>query len=149
MTYSTLRITALAIVALVYLHSRFTQVQWESVVIFPSLGIQFETHRGIAGISLLAARKFIPWSSLEDFLINEGLRGWNVRYYLVSINRTTQGALQLEVAFEVRIIVLVIRYTVLTVANTQNILPRFPVLLEVYRSVQEALQNESEHRSDT
>lgn len=118
------------------------------MVIFPSLGLQLETHRGIAGISLLAARKFIPWSSLEDFLINEGLRGWNVRYYLVAINRTTQGALQLEVAFEVRITVLMI-HLLFSRLRTQNILPRFPVLLEVYRSVQEALQNESEHRSDT
>ena len=71
------------------------------MVILPSLGIQLETHKGFAGLSLLASQKFVPWSSLEDFLINEGLRGWDVRYYCVAINRTLQGSLQLEVAFEV------------------------------------------------
>lgn len=76
----------------------------ESVVILPSLGIQLETHRGLAGHSLFAARRFIPWSSLEDFLINEGIRGWDIRYYLVAINRTPQDALQLEVAFEVSVV---------------------------------------------
>ena len=118
----------------------------ESVVILPSLGIQLETHRGLAGRSLFVARKFIPWSSLEDFLINEGLRGWNVRYYLVAINRTPQGALQLEVAFEVgRKFVFIVS---MLIFSTQNLLPRFPVLLEVYHGVQEALQNEDEHRSN-
>ncbi|KAI0709438.1 hypothetical protein C8Q76DRAFT_799443 [Earliella scabrosa] len=126
---TTARITALTLAVLTFLHTRLTQVQWESVVILPSLGVQLETHRGFAGRSLSVSRKFVPWSSLEDFLINEGLRGWNVRYYLVAMNRTPQGALQLEVAFE-------------------NLLPRFPVLLEVYHGVQEALQNEDEHRSN-
>ena len=31
----------------------------------------------------------------------------------------------------------------------QNILPRFPVLLEVYHAVQEAMQDENEHGSYT
>ncbi|KAI0362307.1 hypothetical protein OH77DRAFT_1388489 [Trametes cingulata] len=110
---------------LCYLYRRTTRVLWESVVIIPSLGLQFETHRGFAGTALSTSRRFMPWSSMEDFLINEGLHGWNIRYYLVAINRTQQGALKLEVAFE-------------------NILPRFPILVEVYHAVQEALQNESE-----
>lgn len=111
---------ALSVVLLLYVYTRFTQTQWgkwlvfyhlshrtlnlpytESVVILPSLGVQFETHKGFAGVSLLAARKFVPWASLEDFLINEGLYGWDVRYYSVAMNRTPQGSLQLEVAFEV------------------------------------------------
>lgn len=65
------------------------------------LGVQLETHRGAAGVSLFVSRRFISWSSLEDFLINEGIRGWDIRYYLVAINRTSQSALQLAVAFEV------------------------------------------------
>ena len=118
----------------------------ESVVILPSLGIQLETHRGFAGRSLSVSRKFVPWSSLEDFLINEGLRGWNVRYYLVAMNRTPQGVLQLEVAFEVgRNFVFIVS---MLIFSTQNLLPRFPVLLEVYHGVQDALQNEDEHRSN-
>lgn len=71
------------------------------MVVFPSLGIQLETHRGFAGVSLLASRTFVAWSSLEDFLINEGIRGWDIRYYLVAITRTSQEAIKLEVAFEV------------------------------------------------
>ncbi|KAI8998477.1 hypothetical protein BD414DRAFT_475183 [Trametes punicea] len=125
-TSSSLHATVAAVLLSVYIYCRITRVIWESVVILPSLGLQFETHRGFAGLSLFSARKFVPWSSLEDFLINEGLRGWNVRYYLVAIHRTQQGTLQLKVAFE-------------------NILPRFPVLLEVYRGVQEALRDESSH----
>ena len=53
-------------------------------------------------LSLSASRTFIPWSSLEDFLINEGIRGWDIRYYLVAITRTSQGDVKLQVAFEVR-----------------------------------------------
>ncbi|OJT14618.1 hypothetical protein TRAPUB_8864 [Trametes pubescens] len=89
------------------------------------MGIQLEAHRGLFGYPLFAARRFIPWSSLEDFLINEGIRGWDIRYYLVALHRTQQDALKLDVAFEA-------------------ILPRFPILLEVYHGVQEALHNENE-----
>ncbi|KAI0724055.1 hypothetical protein C8T65DRAFT_93908 [Cerioporus squamosus] len=91
------RLAASAAVILLYLYSRLTRVLIRGHN--PMLGIQLETHRGVAGYSLLASRK-VP--------------------------------LQLEVAF-------------------QNILPRFPVLLEVYHGVQEALQDEAEneHASDT
>lgn len=117
------------------------------MVILPSLGVQFETHKGFAGISLLAARKFISWASLEDFLINEGLHGWNVRYYCVAVSRTPQGSPQLEVAFEVS--ALAANSSVGKVADhAQNLLPRFPILLEVYRGVQEALQVENEQRGE-
>lgn len=129
---------ALSVVSLLYVYTRSTQIQWgkwlifyhmshwtlnfpytESVVILPSLGVQFETHKGFAGISLLAARKFVPWASLEDFLINEGLYGWNVRYYSVAINRTPQGSLQLEVAFEVGVLPLAIQSGTLLTAPTE------------------------------
>ncbi|KAI9065101.1 hypothetical protein FKP32DRAFT_1568498 [Trametes sanguinea] len=118
-------IAVTALLLLAYLYHRSHRILWESVVVFPSLGLQFETHRGLAGLSLTSTRMFIPWSSLEDFLIHEGLRGWNVRYYVVAITRTQQGVLKLEVPFE-------------------NILPRFPILLEVYRGVHEALRAEHE-----
>ncbi|KAI0372833.1 hypothetical protein BV20DRAFT_990132 [Pilatotrama ljubarskyi] len=122
---SRLHLAFAACLLLWYLYHRMTQVLWESIIIIPSLGLQLETHRGFTGIALSSSRRFLPWSSLEDFLINEGLRGWNVRYYLVAITRTQQGALKLEVAFK-------------------NTLPRFPILLEVYHAVQEALDNGSE-----
>ncbi|KAI0780755.1 GPI-GlcNAc transferase complex, PIG-H component-domain-containing protein [Trametes elegans] len=125
-TWNTYNAIIAASLLLACLHHRVTQILWESVIVLPSLGLQFETHRGFAGVPLSTTRRFIPWTSLEDFLINEGIRGWNIRYYLVAITRTQQGALKLEVAFE-------------------NILPRFPILLEVYHAVQEALHAESEH----
>ncbi|RDX56579.1 hypothetical protein OH76DRAFT_1395693 [Lentinus brumalis] len=124
------RVTASAVVISLYLYLRLTRVLWESVVVFPMLGIQLETHRGVAGYSLLASRKFVPWSCLEDFLINEAIHGWDIRYYLVAVTRTSQDALKLEVAFE-------------------SILPRFPILLEVYHGVQGALQDKDEHVLDT
>ncbi len=112
------------------------------------LGIQLETHRGVAGYSLLASRKFVPWSCLEDFLINEAIHGWDIRYYIVAVTRTSQDALKLEVAFEVSTLVpsdTQIAYH----ATDQSILPRFPILLEVYHGVQGALQDKDEHVSDT
>ncbi|KAI0647227.1 hypothetical protein C8Q79DRAFT_958280, partial [Trametes meyenii] len=119
-TCSRLHVVVAAALLVLYFYIRSSQLLWESVVIIPSLGLQLETHRGYCGFPLLVSRRFMPWSSLEDFLINEGIRGWDIRYYLVAINRTQHGALKLEVAFE-------------------NLLPRFSILLQVYRRVQEAL----------
>jgi len=59
-------------------------------------------------------------TALQDFVINEGIRRWDVRYYLTAIKRSRTGHLTLDVAYE-------------------NILPHFPVLLEVYRGVHESL----------
>lgn len=95
-----------------------SQLASESVIILPSLGLQLETHKGFAGISMLAARTFIPWSALEDFLINEGIRGWDIRYYLVAITRTSHGSIKLEVAFEVNL-----ESWSLSIANSQIICP--------------------------
>ncbi|KAF9818946.1 hypothetical protein IEO21_02484 [Rhodonia placenta] len=69
---------------------------------------------------LFAHRRFVPLASLQDFIINEGLWGWNVRYYLAAIHYSQQDTLSLRVAYE-------------------NLLPRFPVILEVYRGVHEML----------
>ncbi|KAH9952150.1 hypothetical protein B0H21DRAFT_715986 [Amylocystis lapponica] len=125
-------IACIAATVLVYAYVRCTQVLWESVVVLPSLGLQFETHRGLPSIPLTVSRNFIPLSSMQDFIINEGLRGWNVRYYLAAIQRSRRDAISLDVAYE-------------------NILPRFPVLLEVYHGVHETLLDEShiDSRSDT
>lgn len=40
-------------------------------------------------------------SALQDFVINEGLQGWNVRYYLTAIQRKGQNDHILQVAYEV------------------------------------------------
>jgi phosphatidylinositol N-acetylglucosaminyltransferase subunit H len=72
------------------------------VVILDHHGIQFETHRGIPPIPLTASRHFIPATMLQDFIISEGLRRWDVRYYLAAVSRSATTGYTLEVAYEVR-----------------------------------------------
>lgn len=74
----------------------------ESILVLPSLGLQLETHRGLPNIPLFVSKRFIPLMYLQDFVINEGLRGWNVRYYLTAIQNSDDGKKSLEVAYEVR-----------------------------------------------
>ncbi|KAG2158378.1 uncharacterized protein EDB93DRAFT_1076902 [Suillus bovinus] len=103
------------------IYCRCAQVLHESVLVFPAYGIQLETHRGYPLLKpLFVSRRFIHASMLEDFVINEGLRRWNVRYYLAAVHGSTTEKIAVDVAFE-------------------NILPYFPVLLEVYKGVQELM----------
>ena len=75
----------------------------ESVLVFPTLGIQLETHRGYPSLEpFFVSRRFIPTSSLENVVIHEGLRRWNVRYFLAAFKRSSSGAISIHVAFEVR-----------------------------------------------
>ncbi|KIO04160.1 hypothetical protein M404DRAFT_998944 [Pisolithus tinctorius Marx 270] len=116
--------TALALVGAVlsiFAWSRCSQVLYESVLVFPTLGIQLETHRGHPWLgSLSVSRQFIHVSCLEDFVIHEGLRRWNVRYFLAAIKRSSNSPVSFCVAFE-------------------NILPYFPALLQVYSRVQNSM----------
>ncbi|KAF8552896.1 hypothetical protein OG21DRAFT_1510886 [Imleria badia] len=122
--------------------ARFTQVLHESLLVFPTLGIQLETHRGHPLFPTLSTTyHFIPLSALEDVVLHEGFRRWDVRYYLAALKRTrgststsgvstaadaaegvgaSPGGIEVRVAFE-------------------NILPYFPVLKAVYLGVQETL----------
>jgi len=102
------------------MYRKCTAVLWESVIVFPPHGIQLETHRGPPSYPIFVSRKFIPTVFLRDIIINEGLRRWNVRYYLAFMEASSDDMISLAVAYE-------------------NILPRFPILLEVYRGVKEAL----------
>ncbi|OAX43571.1 hypothetical protein K503DRAFT_125953 [Rhizopogon vinicolor AM-OR11-026] len=113
---------AFAVLAVAFItYCRCTQVLHESVLVFPTHGIQLETHRGYPLLKpLFVSRRFIHVSFLEDFIINEGLRRWNVRYYLAAVHRSSTDTIAIDVAFE-------------------NILPYFPVLLEVYQGVQELM----------
>ena len=77
----------------------------ESILIMPRHGIQLETHRGLhfhflPACPLMAQRRFIPLTFVRDIVINEGLRRWDVRYYICII-RDTGSEVTLEVAFEV------------------------------------------------
>ena len=73
----------------------------ESIIVIPPHGIQFETHRGFPPYPLFASRSFIPLIILQNFVINEGLRRWDVRFYLAAIKKASSGAMSMEVAYEV------------------------------------------------
>ncbi|KAI0810913.1 hypothetical protein BC629DRAFT_1281118 [Irpex lacteus] len=111
---------ALMISVTYYVYSKCTQILWESVFAVPYIGIQLETHRGLPNMPLFVSRRFIPAIYLQDFIVNEGLRRWNVRYYLAAIQEGSGGKTTLEVAYE-------------------NTLPYFPILLYVYRGVHEVM----------
>lgn len=108
-----------------FVYARCTQILWESIIVIPPHGIQFETHRGFPPYPLFASRSFIPLIILQNFVINEGLRRWDVRFYLAAIKKASSGAMRMEVAYE-------------------NILPRFPVLIEVYHGIHGNLQTMNE-----
>ncbi|KAJ7740723.1 hypothetical protein DFH07DRAFT_905440 [Mycena maculata] len=115
-----LALSGLALILVSLIYFKCTQILFESVVVIPPHGIQFETHRGTPWFSpFMVTRRFIPLASLQDLVIHEGLRRWNIRYYLAAIQLSESGDFQVHVAYEV-----------------ENILPHFPILLQVYRGVQ-------------
>ncbi|CAE6374376.1 unnamed protein product [Rhizoctonia solani] len=74
----------------------------ESVLAFPSIGIQIETHRGLAlsGQRVLNAgtsRYFLPISAVSDIVINEGLCLSMGESRLQVVFQASQGATLLEV----------------------------------------------------
>lgn len=73
----------------------------ESIIVIPPHGVQLETRFGFQTFTINVTRRFIPLSTLRDVVINEGLYGWNVRYYLVAIVQDRSGATSLAVVFEV------------------------------------------------
>ena len=88
------------VVATNFLSFRLTSPP-ESVVVLPPYGIQLETHRGLPSLPFFVSRRFIPLTEVKDVIINEGLRRWDVRYYLAVLYSPHQGEQHLEVAYEV------------------------------------------------
>ena len=70
-------------------------------MVLHSLGLQLETQTGLYSVPLYTSRRFIPLATLQDFIINEGLRGWSVRYYLAVITESQNGDITIDVPFEV------------------------------------------------
>jgi len=73
--------------------------------VIPQHGIQLETHRGLPGWPPFISRRFIPLPTLQDVIINEGLRGWDVRFYLAVVKEHPISGYTLDVVFEVSILV--------------------------------------------
>jgi len=114
---------ALTVISCIFFGSLFGQVLYESVVILGPHGIQLETHRGfLTRLPWLTNRRFIASTHLHGVYISEGLRGWNVRFYLVAIKRTALpgSGSTFEVAY-------------------QNILPDQSILQHVYQGIHEIL----------
>jgi hypothetical protein len=73
----------------------------ESVVILPPHGVQLESRHGLPSLPLFTLRRFIPLVTLQDVVINEGLRGWDVRHYLATIKQLDSKSSVVQVAYEV------------------------------------------------
>ncbi|KAG6371913.1 hypothetical protein JVT61DRAFT_8922 [Boletus reticuloceps] len=133
---------------------RFTQVLHESLLVFPTLGFQLETHRGHPFLpTLLITRHFIPLSALEDVVIHEGFRRWNVRFYLAALRRTMTYEVSTVASASTTTSTSTLGAAAATTSGTlgtasgrievrvafENVLPYFPVLKSIYLGVQETL----------
>ncbi|GMK56029.1 hypothetical protein CspeluHIS016_0210850 [Cutaneotrichosporon spelunceum] len=58
------------------------RVRYQSVTPLAGLGIQLATARGFGVGPKSTERKFVPLDDISTVIIHEGLRRWNVRYYL-------------------------------------------------------------------
>ena len=67
----------------------------------PSKDLQLEIHRGPLGRSMFIERRIIPASAISGVIINEGLYGWNVRYYLAVLTKL-EGAQSMDILYEVK-----------------------------------------------
>ncbi|KAF9483903.1 hypothetical protein BDN70DRAFT_873303 [Pholiota conissans] len=111
----------IAISLALFFRNIVNQLLYESVILIPPHGIQLETHRGIPGMRpLFSSKRFISSTSLQDVVINEGLRGWTVLYYLVAMRHLHNQGSVLEVAYE-------------------NLLPCHSILLLVLEGIQEIM----------
>ncbi|KAJ3735438.1 hypothetical protein DFJ43DRAFT_991260 [Lentinula guzmanii] len=108
----------LSLAAIFFVWTRCTQVIHETIIVLPEHGIQLETHKGLPPLTFFTNKRFVPYTILRDLVINEGIKRWDVRYYLVVLKEGTTGRVALEVCFP-------------------NILPHFPILLQVYQDLRE------------
>ncbi|KAF8226893.1 hypothetical protein L208DRAFT_1366639 [Tricholoma matsutake] len=111
---------ALGVLVLLRIWLRCTQVLSESVVIFPPHGVQLESRHGLPALPLFTMRRFIPLTTLQDVVINEGLRRWDVRHYLATIKQVGPKSSMVEAAYE-------------------NLLPHQAVLRLVYGGIHDFL----------
>ena len=71
------------------------------MIVSPSKDVQLEVHRGLGGRSIFVERRVIPASTISAVIINEGLYGWNVRYYLAVLTKVDETQ-SLHVIYEVK-----------------------------------------------
>lgn len=121
---------ALALLCFIVIFSHANTVLWESIIAIPPFGFQIEVHRGLPWSSwtFASARSFIPFEHCQQIIINEGFRGWHVRYYLAVVRQAQPERTTLEVVYE-------------------NTLPQFPVLLYIYRGLAECMPTRRTHEN--
>ncbi|KAG8936720.1 hypothetical protein FRC02_012002 [Tulasnella sp. 418] len=111
-----IRLASIAI-AIVHTWSGFNTIIWESAVVIPKIGVQLEVQRGFPETFITPAvlwsrsRRFIPLSSMLDIVINEGIRRWDFKYYLmithrVPPQRSNDEYIKIAVAFEACVLIL-------------------------------------------
>ena len=72
------------------------------MIVLPSKDLRLEVHRGLPGRPMFVERQVIPASTISTIIINEGLHGWNVRYYLAVLTKVGETQI-LHVLYEVRV----------------------------------------------
>ena len=72
------------------------------MIVLPSKDLQLEVHRGLPGRPMFVERRVIPASTISAVIINEGLYGWNVRYYLAVLTKVDETQ-SLHVLYEVKV----------------------------------------------
>lgn len=72
------------------------------MIVLPSKDLQLEVHRGLLGRPMFVERRVIPASTISAVIINEGLYGWNVRYYLAVLTKVDETQ-SLHILYEVKV----------------------------------------------
>lgn len=109
----------------------------ETILTIGGLGLQLSTTRGLLlsfplissstlKIPISTSSQFLPLTSISDVVINEGIYGWTIIYYLVIIQHNSK-AVKLHVGFP-------------------ELLPRLDELLRVWIGVRHTLFVEEEER---
>lgn len=111
----------------------------ESLLVIRGLGVQTST----SGPSYLwsSSTSFIPTSAIQDILIHEAFKGFEVRFYLSIV---VEGEEDVVVVFPVGSAFLLCypfswRASVLTMCGMQKILPRREILEDVWRGARACL----------
>lgn len=87
----------------------------ETILSIRGLGLQLSTTRGFQlslpftsvtiEVPMSTAKTFVPLNSIQDVVINEGINGWRIVYYIVVIqDGGEEEGVKLRVAFPVSLI---------------------------------------------
>lgn len=105
----------------------------ESLLVIRGLGVQTSTSSSMYWSS--AATRFISTTQIQDIVIHEAFKGFEVRFYLAII---VEGESEVVVVFPVSV---TSRYTSrdILIAPCQNMLPKRKILEEVWRGARHCL----------